>query len=123
MTRRIACLVAFAAFATALTGTADLRAAEPRAEEPSIKGTWIGYLNVAGNKVKFTTTIEADGTYKVVMDHLGYIVAEKGKYTYSDGVLETEPDGGANGTFTVKFEDKNTMIVKGGGITITYKRQ
>jgi hypothetical protein len=119
MTRRIVCLFAIAAFATALTGAARVQAAD----EPSVKGTWVGYLNVAGNKVKFTTTLRADGTYKTVMEYAAYISVEKGKYTYSDGVLETEPDSGITGTYTVKFDGNNMMTVKGAGLSLTYKRQ
>lgn len=92
-------------------------------KEPSIHGTWLGYLNIAGTKVKVTSTLREDGTYKSVMENGDYVAVEKGKYTYSDGVLNTEPEGGFAGTFTVTFEDKDTIKVKGGGISITYKRQ
>lgn len=120
MTRRIACLFVLASFTLAAvnaTGQAD----EPR--EPSVKGTWVGYLNVAGNKVKFTATLRGDGTYKTVMENGPYVAVEKGKYTYSDGVLETEPSGGFTGTYTVTFEDDKTMTVKGNGLSLTYKKQ
>jgi hypothetical protein len=51
------------------------------------------------------------------------VAAETGKYKYSDGVLNTEPDGGALGTYTVAFEDKDTIRVKGGGMSLVMKRQ
>lgn len=93
-------------------------------KEPSIHGTWVGYWNPGGGiRVKLTSTIRDDGTYKCVMENGDYVTVEKGKYKYSDGVLNTEPDEGLTGTFTVAFEDKDTIRVKGGGLSIVYKRQ
>lgn len=121
MTRRTACFAAFATLALSLAPT-TARAAD--AEEPSIHGTWVGYCTpAAGLKVKITSTLKADGSYKTVMENGDYVTVEKGKYTYSDGTLETEPANGQSATFTVKWENKNTMVVKGGGLNITYKRQ
>src|SRR5262245_26615049 len=81
-------------------------------KEPSIHGTWVGYWTAGGIKIKLTTTIRDDGTYKAVMENSDIVVVEKGNYTYSDGVLNTEPDGGLLGTYVVTFEDKDTMKVK-----------
>lgn len=120
MTRRTACFAALAALALSLAPAA--RAAD--AEEHSVHGTWVGYWTpVAGVKVKLTSTLKADGSYKVVTENGDYVTVEKGKYTYADGTLETEPANGQSATFTVKWENKNTMVVKGGGLTVTYKRQ
>jgi len=115
------------------TGTAQPRSDEvkqpapkkdpPKKDEPSIHGTWVGYWTIVNTKVKFISTLRPDGTYKTIMESGDYVTVEKGKYTYSDGTLETEPESGLIGTFTVTFEDRNTMKVKGGGLAITYKRQ
>jgi hypothetical protein len=91
--------------------------------EPSIVGTWEGTLTIVDTKVKVTTTFRADGTYKTVMENGNYVSVEKGKYTYADEVLTTEPEGGLTGTFTVKFDGANTATFKGGGISITCKRK
>jgi hypothetical protein len=95
----------------------------PKKEEPSIHGTWVGYWTVINTKVKFISTLRPDGTYRTIMESGDYVTVERGKYKYSDGTLETEPESGVSTTFTVTFEDKNTMRVKGGGLAITYKRQ
>lgn len=114
----------FTALAVAVTLAAGAATAQPpRPAEPSVKGTWVGYWTVAGTKVKLTSTIRDDGTYKCVMENGDYVSVEKGKYTYSDGVLTTEPEGGVIGTYVVTFDGADTMKVKGGGIAVTYKRQ
>ena len=92
-------------------------------EEPSIHGTWVGYWTVAGSKVKIISTLRADGSYKTVSEYGNEVSAELGKYTYKDGILTTEPEGGLISIYTVKFDDKDTITVKGRGIVIVLKRQ
>lgn len=102
-------------------GSAGATDAEDR--EPSVVGTWEGYWTVAGTKVKITTTFRVEGAYKTVLENGDYVSVEKGKYTYSDGVLTTEPEGGVIGTYTVKFDGPNTATFKGGGISLTAKKK
>lgn len=92
-------------------------------EEPSIVGVWQGELTMGPQRWKITTTFRADGNYKTVMVYANYVMADKGTYTYSDGVLKTEPEGGRPGTFDVTFIDDNTMKLRGQGFSVTYKRQ
>lgn len=128
MKRSLACMLALFALTVSLAGSATAQEPgktpeKPKKEEPSIHGTWLGTWTVVGDlKVKLTSTIRKDGTYRVLSDNSGIITVERGTYKYSDGVLETEPEGGTTGTFTVEFLDKDTIKVKGGGVTITYKR-
>lgn len=111
------------AVALCLAAVAPLSARGAPEREPSIVGTWEGTLTIVDTKVKVTTTFRADGTYKTVMENGNYVSVEKGKYTYADEVLTTEPEGGLTGTFTVKFDGANTATFKGGGVSITCKRK
>lgn len=95
----------------------------PEDDEPSIVGTWKGDVSLGGTKWKVTTTYRANGTYRSIMEYLDHIIASKGTYTYADGVLTTEPEDGIPTTFTITFVDDDTVRAKGGGFTITYRRQ
>jgi hypothetical protein len=95
----------------------------PKKVEPPIVGTWKGEVILGGTRWKLTTTLRADKTYKTVMEYGNYVVADKGTYKYSDGILTTEPEGGLIATFTVTFVDKNTMKLKGEGFAVTLKRE
>ena len=65
-----------------------------QAQEPSIVGTWAGKLTQQGVTTTITVTLKADGTYKTVYNLGNVVVAETGKYTYKDGILTVEPEGG-----------------------------
>jgi hypothetical protein len=121
MPRTLTALLAAVAVNLALASSAS--ADEPRRADPSIKGTWVGHFTVVEVKVKITATFKADGKYKSVMENGNYVTVETGTYTYSDGVLKTEPEGGLTSTFTVKFDGENTATFKGAGLSITCKRQ
>jgi hypothetical protein len=92
-------------------------------DEPSVVGTWVGEINLANQKWKVTSTFRANGTYTSHMEYLGHVIASRGTYTFADGILTTEAEGGVTTTFTVTFIDEDTAKIKGGGFTVTYRRQ
>ncbi|MFO0799598.1 MAG: hypothetical protein U0804_19175 [Gemmataceae bacterium] len=95
----------------------------PKKDEPSLKGTWKGEVLLATTKWKVASTFRDDGTYKTVMTYANRVMADTGTYKYVDGILTTEPEGGVIGTFTVTFDNKDTMKLKGNGFSITFKRE
>jgi hypothetical protein len=90
---------------------------------PSIVGTWTGKMNTQGLITNITVTLRADGTYKTVYNTDNVVVADTGKYTFKDGVLHAEPDGGTIVQFEVTFNGNDQMTVKGAGYSITYQRK
>lgn len=101
----------------------DPASAQNRDAEPSVVGTWNGQLSLGGVTYDVTTTLRADGTYRSFSRWANYVNAETGKYTYRDGVLKTEPEGGFINTWEVTFDGPNKMKAVGGGLSISYRRQ
>ncbi len=115
-------LVAFTiAFANSATGQ-EPKKLPPKNDEPSIHGTWVGSMTLAGQKYQLESTFRADGTYKTIVELNNIVVAEKGTFEYEDQLLTVKSEGSSS-SYTVTFEDKNTMRLKGKGFVISYKKR
>jgi hypothetical protein len=117
---------------------AEAQAMQQDQSTAALVGTWEGKFVFADDtygvsdylSMKVRTTLKKDGTYVHVLQGKGVVVASKGTWKFSDGVVTSVckevgglPTIGLAEQATVEWLNKDTFIYTGGGVRITYYRK